>query len=113
MYYEGYDFIHFCSSSIPTMLIEAIVRISYALKKIYEGNTIKDSIPFSLDRTKNLKLCTMLFISHSIACSVNVGKIYFKKNPLAINYPEWLTFAKYSYKQLKWMIMQKPQLKEA
>lgn len=54
----------------------------------------------------------MLFISHSIACSVNVGKIYFKKNPLAINYPEWLTFAKYSYKQLKWMIMQKPQLKE-
>ena len=113
MYYEGYDFIHFCSSSIPTMLIEVIVRVSYSLKKIHEGNTIKDSIPFSLDITKNPKLCTMLFISHSIACSVNAGKIYFKKNPLAINYPEWLTFAKYSYKQLKWLLIQKPQLKEA
>ena len=29
MYYEGYDFIHFCSSSISTMLIEVIVRMGY------------------------------------------------------------------------------------
>ena len=113
MYYEGYDFIHFCSASIPTMLIEVIVRIGYSLKRIHEGALIKDSIPFSLDREKNPKLSTMLFISHSISCSVNAGKIYFKKNPLAINYPEWLTFAKYSYKQLKWALIQKPQLKEA
>ena len=55
----------------------------------------------------------MLFISHSISCSVNAGKIYFTKNPLAINYPEWLTFARYSYKQLKWALIQKPRLKEA
>ncbi len=113
MYYEGYDFIHFCSSSIPTMLIEVIVRICYSLKKIHEGKSIKDSIPFSLDREKNPKLSTMLFISHSISCSVNAGKIFFTKNPLAINYPEWLTFARYSYKQLKWALIQKPQLKEA
>lgn len=113
MYYEGYDFIHFCSSSIPTMLIEVIVRICYSLKKIHEGKSIKDSIPFSLDREKNPKLSTMLFISHSISCSVNAGKIFFTKNPLAINYPEWLIFARYSYKQLKWALIQKPQLKEA
>lgn len=113
MYYEGYDFIHFCSSSIPTMLIEVIVRIGYSLKKIHEGKSIKESIPFSLDREKNPKLSTMLFISHSISCSVNAGKIYFTKNPLAINYPEWITFTRYSYKQLKWALIQKPQLKEA
>ena len=113
MYYEGYDFIHFCSSSIPTMLIEVIVRICYSLKKIHDGKSIKYSIPFSLDREKNPKLSTMLFISHSISCSANAGKIYFTKNPLAINYPEWLTFARYSFKQLKWALIQKPQLKEA
>ena len=113
MYYEGYDFIHFCSSSIPTMLIEVIVRIGYSLKKLSEGTDLKDSIPFSLNRSKNPKLITMLFISHSIACAVNSGKIYFEKNPLAINYPEWLTFAKYSYKQLKWALIQKTQLKDA
>lgn len=113
MYYEGYDFIHFCSSSISTMLIEVIVRMGYSLKRIHEGKSIKDSIPFSLNREKNPKLSTMLFISHSISCSANAGKIYFTKNPLAINYPEWLTFARYSFKQLKWALIQKPQLKEA
>ena len=113
MYYEGYDFIHFCSSSISTILIEVIVRIGYSLNKIHNGSSIKDSIPFSLDREKNPKLSTMLFISHSISCSINAGKIYFSKNPLAINYSEWLAFAKYSFKQLKWALIQKPQLKEA
>lgn len=113
MYFEGYDFIQFCSSSISTMIIESIVRIFYSIKKIKNGNKIKDAIPFSKNKADTVKLSTMLFISHSIACSVNFGKIYFSKNPLAINYSEWLTFAKYSYKQLKWALIKKPQLKEA
>lgn len=50
MYYEGYDFIHFCSMSIPTMIIEVIIRLSYGIKRIKEGNSIKNSIPFSLNR---------------------------------------------------------------
>ena len=112
MYFEGYDFIQFCASSIPTLLIEVIVRMSYAIKSVKEGKSIKESIPFSNDRSKCPKLETMLYISHAIACSVNAGKIYFNKNPLAINYPEWLTFAKYSYKQLKWAIIQKPHFGE-
>ena len=37
MYYEGYDFIHFCSLSIPVMLTEVIVRLLYAFKRIKEG----------------------------------------------------------------------------
>ena len=113
MYFEGYDFIQFCASSIPTMLIEVIVRLSYAFKKIKNGSLIKDSIPFSLDREKNPKLSTMLFISHAITSSINAGKVFFKENPMAINYAEWITFAKYSYIQLKWAIFQKPKLKEA
>lgn len=32
MYYEGYDFIHFCSMSIPTMIIEVIIRLGYVLR---------------------------------------------------------------------------------
>ena len=40
MYYEGYDFIHFCSLSIPVMITEVIVRLGYALKRIKEGNSI-------------------------------------------------------------------------
>ncbi|WP_195450635.1 hypothetical protein [Anaeromassilibacillus sp. 1001302B_160321_C8] len=44
MYYEGYDFIHFCSMSIPAMLVEVIVRLGYAIKRIKEGHKIKDSM---------------------------------------------------------------------
>lgn len=113
MYYEGYDFIHFCSMSIPVMITEVIVRISYAIKRINEGKRICDSIPFSLNREKHPKLATMLFIAHSGATAINAGKVYFTKNPMAINYPQWVAFAKYSYKQLKWGVVEKPLAREA
>ena len=113
MYHEGYDFIHFCSMSIPVMITEVIVRISYSLKRIKEGERIRDSIPFSLNREKHPKLATMLFIAHSGASAINAGKVYFTKDPLAINYTQWIAFAKYSYKQLKWAIVEKPFAREA
>lgn len=113
MYYEGYDFIHFCSMSIPAMLVEVIVRLCYAIKRIKEGNSIKESIPFSLNREKHPKLATMLFIGHTGATAINAGKVYFTGNPMAINYPQWVAFAKYSYKQLKWAVLEKPAVREA
>ena len=101
MYYEGYDFIHFCSMSIPVMITEVFVRICYSIKRIKEGYSIKDSIPISLNREKHPKLATMLFIAHSGTVAVNTGKVLFTKNPLSINYLQWIAFAKYSYKQLR------------
>ena len=102
MYYEGYDFIHFCSQSIPVMVSEVIVRLGYAIKRIKEGNSIRASIPISLNREKHPKLATMLFIAHAGATAANAGKIYFTKNPMAINYP-----------QLKWVIINKPEAQNA
>lgn len=113
MYYEGYDFIHFCSMSVPTMIVEVIVRLGYAFKRIKEGHSIKESIPFSLNREAHPKLATMLFIGHSAATAVNAGKVYFTKDPMAINYPQWLAFAKYSYMQLKWAMVEKPAASDA
>lgn len=113
MYYEGYDFIHFCTLSIPVLLVEVIVRIGYAIKRIKEGHSIKDSIPFSTNHEKNPKLGTMLFIAHTAATAVNAGKVYFTQNPMAINYPQWVAFAKYSYQQLKWVLIEKPEARDA
>ena len=79
MYYEGYDFIHFCSLSIPVMITEVIVRLGYALKRIKEGNSIKDSLPLSTNRENHPKLATMLFIAHAGATAANAGKIYFRQ----------------------------------
>lgn len=113
MYYEGFDFIHFCSQSMSVIVIELIVRLGYTIKRIKEGNKIKDSIPISLNREKHPKLATMLFIGHTGATAVNVGKVYFTKNPIAINYLQWISFAKYSYKQFKWVVVQKPAMRDA
>ena len=55
----------------------------------------------------------MLFIAHSAATGINAGKVYFTQNPVAINYPQWLAFAKYSYIQLKWTLINKPKAREA
>ena len=97
--------------SIPVMISEVIVRIGYAIKRIKEGNTIKDSIPISLNREKHPKLAAMLFIGHSAATAVNAGKVLFTKNPMAINYPQWIAFAKYAYSHLKWVLVEKPELR--
>ena len=113
MYYEGYDFIHFCSQSIPVMITEVITRIGYAIKRVKAGHSIKESIPISINHEKHPKLGTMLFIGHSAATAANAGKIYFTKNPMAINYPQWIAFARYSYQQLKWVLLNKPEARDA
>ena len=112
MYYEGYDFIHFCSMSVSAMLIEVVVRLGNAIKRIKEGVAIKDAIPLSMNHEKMPKLGTMLFTAHSAATAINAGKMVFTENPMAINYPQWITIAKYSYQQLKWGLVTKPALRD-
>ena len=113
MYYQGYDFIHFCSQSIPVMIAEVVTRLGYAIKRIKEGHAVKDSIPVSINHEKHPKLGTMLFIGHTSATAINAGKVYFTKNPMAINYPQWLAFSKYSYQQMKWVLIDKPKARDA
>jgi len=111
MYGQGYDFRHFCTMSIPVMITEVIVRVSYFIKRLSEGYSFKEAIPFGLSHEKKPKLSSMLFIAHSAATAINAGKVILTENPLNINYPQWLMFAKYSLIQLKWMFMEKPELR--
>ena len=113
MYFEGYDFIHFCSMSVPVAIVEVVVRLCYAFKRMKEGVPLKDAIPLSTSRNKNPKLSTMLFTAHCAATAVNAGKVAFIKNPMAINYPQWIAFGKYSYQQLKWAALTKPAQRDA
>ena len=116
MYYDGYDLL-FLSSSIPVVIIELGVRISYAFKRIGEGHSIKESIPITTNREKRPKLGTMLFTAHTIASAVNAGKVVVATNTgvtnpfLAINYPQWLAFVKTSFQQLKWVLLEKPEMR--
>lgn len=112
MFYEGYDFRHFCSMSIPVMIIEVIVRVSYFAKMLHEGCSFKEAMPVGTNHSKKPKLGTMLWIAHSVSTAINLGKVVFTKNPLNINYPQWLAFAQYSMKQFKWTLLEKPALRE-
>ena len=112
MYGQGYDFRHFFAMSIPVMIIEVVVRVSYFVKRIAEGHSFLESVPFMSNHENKPKLGTMLFIAHSASAAINTGKVIFTKNPMDINYPQWLSFAKYSVKQLKWVICDKPALRD-
>ena len=111
MFYQGYDFRHFYSMSIPVMITEVIVRVSYFAKRLYEGCKFNEAIPVGINHTNKPKLGTMLFIAHSASTAINAGKVAFTENPLNINYVQWLAFAKYSVKQLKWVLADKPNMR--
>jgi hypothetical protein len=111
MFYQGYDFRHFCSMSIPVMITEVIVRVSYFAKRLHEGHSFSEAIPVGINHTKKPKLGTMLFIAHSASTAINAGKVAFTKNPMNINYPQWISFARYSVKQFKWVLTEKPTLR--
>ena len=108
MYAKGYDFGHFLAMSVPVLIIEVLVRIAYCVKRLAEGHTLMESLPFNLPgKPRQPKLQTMLFVAHLIATSVNGGRAYLTSNPLAINYPQWVMFAKSSLSQLKWVLIEK------
>ena len=111
MYGQGYDFRHFCSMSVSVLIIEAIVRVSYFTKRLNEGHTFVEAIPVGTRKQKP-KLETMLFIAHSASTAINTGKVLFTRNPLDINYVQWLRFAWCAVGQLKWVLYDKPQLRE-
>ncbi|HEP1818620.1 TPA: hypothetical protein VB845_000408 [Streptococcus suis] len=104
MYQDGYDFIHFATMSIPVMLIEVLVRLGYACRRLSQGASLSDAVAFSTNRKKYPKLGTILFTAHSVSTAVNLGKIIITENPLAINYPQWLAFFKYSYQEVHYRL---------
>ncbi|HEL9629772.1 TPA: hypothetical protein U0K61_000911 [Streptococcus suis] len=111
MYKDGYDFIHFATMSIPVMLIEVLVRLGYACRRLSQGASLSDAVAFSTNRKKYPKLGTILFTAHTVSTAVNLGKIIMTKNPLAINYPQWLAFFKYSYQEVHYQLFLEPEQK--
>jgi len=108
MYRSGYDFRHFLAMSISPLLIEVIVRLGYFAKRMHEGYSFLDSIPFDLSLTERKpKLKTMLFSAHLIATAANAGKVAIGQNPLMINYPQWVAFFRYAVPELKWELLDK------
>ncbi|HOO77407.1 MAG TPA: hypothetical protein PLI51_02375 [bacterium] len=110
MYVKGYDFGHFLAMSVPVLLIEVIVRVAYCVKRLKEGHDLAGALPLNLPgKPHQPKLQTMLFTAHLISTAVNGTRAYLTSNPLAINYPQWIMFAKSSFQQCRWVLFKKEQ----
>ena len=58
------------------------------------------------------KYRSMLLAAHGIAAAANAGKVaLYQGNPLAINYAEWLAFARYLMPHMKYWLFDKHRLK--
>lgn len=112
MYYEGFDFIHFCSQSISVMVLEVFVRVCSFIKHKMEFIELQKQMSTDYKITGNPKIVSVLFVSHLETVAINTGKVYFTKNPLSINYAEWLTFAKSLLGFVKFNIISKPELRD-
>jgi DNA recombination-dependent growth factor C len=86
--------------SIPVMITEVIIRLSYFIKSIMEGKSLKDAIPSA----SSIKLRRQLLIAHSVATLINAGKVYVTQNPLAINWPQALAFLRYVLPELHFLL---------
>lgn len=107
MYYEGYDFQHFCAMSIPCMLTEIVVRAAWWIRMKKEGHSLFGTTPVWTSRNRTSKLDTMLTLAHLCFCTVNAVKVGVTKNPCAINFPEWLRFSNLLIKEARWQLVDK------
>ncbi|GGC97766.1 hypothetical protein GCM10007216_30690 [Thalassobacillus devorans] len=107
MYLKGYDLRHFATMSLVPGIIELTIRGYYYLSKIRpEKLTLKIDEPLfekEMEKVENAVLLNkMLLFSHSIVSTGNAIKlIIYRRNPLAINYPQWLALLKESSKSAK------------
>lgn len=108
MYIKGYDFRHFVTTTIPTTVMEVLLRTFYTIKqiKIYGdefGKAIIDTMPFNI----NPKFRIILALSYGTFASINAGKVYITKNILNANYSAWMGFAWNTFFSLKWALIDK------
>ncbi|WP_066503218.1 hypothetical protein [Abyssisolibacter fermentans] len=97
MYYDGYNFNHFIGMSVPVLLIEILMRLSFVIKEMFFSKR-------DVSLRGNPKLTIMLCIANGILFAENAGKFVITKNPFSINYVSWISTVKYGFKTLKWLV---------
>jgi len=105
MYLNGYDFRHFLVSGITPAVIEIVLRAYIMLRHYSEHGEIK------FDLASHPKYRSMLLMAHGIATTANVGKVILTKNPLAINYAEYMAFIRYLIPSLKYWLFDQQRLR--
>lgn len=100
MYRQGYDFRHFMAGSVPVMVSEVLIRLSYFVRSINKGVKFTEAIPSA----SKLSIRRQLLIAHSVATLVNAGKVYVTQSPLALNWSQILALFRYAIPEAKYLL---------
>ena len=98
MYLEGYDLRHFIASGITPAVVEIVLRAYIMIRHYSEHGEVK------FDLALHPKYRSMLLMAHGIATAANAGKVVLTKNPLAVNYAEYMAFIRYLIPSLKYWL---------
>jgi hypothetical protein len=100
MYVRGYDTWHLPTLAVPVLGIEAVLRGYLGLRQIFDESYREEldieRLRVGSDRVADLpRYEVMALIARSIAVAGNTGKFVLAgSNPLTLNFPLWLAFAK-------------------
>lgn len=97
MYAKGYNFNHLLAMSVPALIIEVAIRLSYFIISLANGKSFSESIPINKP-----KLDKMLFNAYLIASGCNGVKIIATNgNIFAFNPVLWTGTLRYGFSEFQ------------
>ena len=106
MYVNGYDFRQFVVTSIPALIMEVVMRASYAAKQVKLANQpLGQVLVETLPTRMNPRFRTMLAIGYGCMSAVNAGRVYVTKDIMTLNYAAWMGLVWNGFHALKWAML--------
>lgn len=91
----------------PPLLIEIVVRLCYFAKRLSEGQSLADAMPFAFVRRTQTEIA-----NDAVQRAPGIDgtgetrcKVALMQNPLSINYAQWLALFRYALPQVKWVVI--------
>ena len=106
MYVNGYDFRQFVVTSVPALIMEVVMRASYAAKQVTLadeplGQALVDTLPTRMSPRFRM----MLAIGYGCMSGVNAGRVYVTQDIMSLNYAAWMGLAWNGFHGLKWAML--------
>lgn len=108
MYVNGYDVRQFVVTSIPALIMEVVMRASYAAKQVTLANQpLGQALVETLPTRMNPRFRMMLAIGYGCMSGVNAGRMYVTQDIMSLNYAAWTGLAWNGFHALKWALLDK------
>ena len=106
MYVNGYDFRQFAVTNIPALIMEVVMRTSYAAEQFKRASQpIGQALVETLPARMNPRFRVMLAIGYGCMSGVNAGRMYVTRNIMTLNYAAWMGLVWNGFHALKWALL--------